>query len=119
MIRYVFVVGDLHPLLLAGLPAHIAVEIPITERPKRMPAPGVREETMVHLRYKENGSAEMTDPSLVRARGVVGRCGVSPLLSMVRDSSATVVSGASRIPFERSSRNRRFPWRCRSQTMME
>jgi hypothetical protein len=30
-----------------------------------MTAPGVREETMVLLRYKANGSAEMTDTSLV------------------------------------------------------
>jgi transposase len=83
-----------------------------------MTAPGVREETMVLLRYKANGSAAMTDTSLVRARGVAGRRGVSPLLSMVRDSSATVVSGASRIPFVRSSRDRRFPRRCRSSTMV-
>jgi hypothetical protein len=45
---------------------------------------------------------------------------VSPLESMVRDSSATVVSGASRIPFRRSSQFRRFPWRCcRSLTILE
>jgi hypothetical protein len=31
-----------------------------------MPAPGVREEAMVLLRYKVNGSAEMTDTSLAR-----------------------------------------------------
>ena len=31
--RYVFTVEDLHLLLLAGLPAHIAVGTPITERP--------------------------------------------------------------------------------------
>jgi transposase len=84
-----------------------------------MPAPGVREETMVLLRYKANGSAVMTDTSLVRARGVVGRHGASPLLSMVRRSPATVVSGVSRIPFERSSRDRRLAWRCRSSTMVE
>jgi transposase len=77
-----------------------------------MTAPGVREETMVQLRYKVNGSAVMTDPALVRAVA-------SPLESMVRDSSATVVSGASRIPFVRSSRIRRLPWRCRSSTMVE
>jgi transposase len=82
-----------------------------------MNEPGVREETA--MRYKANGSAEMTDKSLVRARGVVGRRVVSPLLSMVRESSATVASGVSRIPFERSSRIRRFPWRCRSSTMVE
>jgi len=82
-----------------------------------MNVPGVREETA--MRYKANGSAGMTDTSLVRARGVVGRRGVSPLLSMVRESSATVASGTSRIPFERSSRIRRFPWRCRSSTMVE
>ena len=71
------------------------------------------------MAYKENGSAAMTDTSLVRARGVRGRCGASPTLSMVRESSATVVSTAMCIPFERSSRNRRFPWRCRSWTRME
>jgi len=77
-----------------------------------MSAPGVREEAIVLLRYKVNGSAVMTDPALVRAVA-------SPLESMVRDSSATVVSGASRIPFVRSSRIRRLPWRCRSSTMVE
>jgi hypothetical protein len=64
--------------------------------------PGVRRET--EMRYKVNGSADMTDPPKVRA------C-ASPLVSMVRDLSATVASGASRIPFKRSSRIRRFPWR--------
>ncbi|MFN9007359.1 MAG: hypothetical protein ACK5ZF_18925, partial [Betaproteobacteria bacterium] len=75
-----------------------------------MTAPGVREETGVLLRYKVNGSAEMTDTSLVRARGVVRRRGASPSLSMVRRSSATVVSGGSRIPLKRSSRDRRLAW---------
>lgn len=59
-----------------------------------MPAPGVREETVVCavlLRYKMNGSAGMTDTSLVRARGVSSATVVSPLESMVRDSSATMV----------------------------
>jgi hypothetical protein len=79
--------------------------------------PGVREET--NMRYKVNGSAEMTDPSLVRVRGVRRRRVTSPLLSMVRESSVTVVSGESRIPFEKSSRIRRFPWRCRPSTIME
>jgi len=64
------------------------------------------------MRYKVNGSAEMTDPALVRAVA-------SPLESMVRESSATVVSAAMRIPFRRSSRFRRFPWRCRSLTILE
>jgi transposase len=82
-----------------------------------MKAPGVREETL--MRYKANGSAEMTDTSMVRACGVNGRRSASPLLSMVRESSVTVVSGASRIPFERSSRIRRFPWRSRSSMMVE
>jgi hypothetical protein len=83
-----------------------------------MTAPGVREERGVLLRYKVNGSAEMTVTSLVRARGVVGRRGASPSLSMVGRSSATVVSGESRIPFKRSSRDRRLAWRCRSSTMV-
>lgn len=38
---------------------------------------------------------------------------------MVRESSVTLVSGASRIPFERSSRFRRFPRRRRSLTKMK
>jgi hypothetical protein len=87
--------------------------------PGALSAPGVREETKVPLRYKVIGSAVMTDTSLVRARGVHGATVVSPLMSMIRDSSATVVSGASRIPFVRSSRIRRLPWRCRSSTMVE
>src|ERR1700680_1434747 len=53
------------------------------------------------------------------ARSRHAGCGVSPLESMVRDSSATVVSGVSRIPFRRSSQFRRFPWRCRSLTSLE
>jgi transposase len=52
------------------------------------------------VRYKVNGSADMTDPALVRAVA-------SPLESMVRDSSVTVVSAVIRIPFRRSSRFRR------------
>jgi hypothetical protein len=61
------------------------------------------------MRYKVNGSAEMTDTSLVRTHGVIGRCAVSPQLSMVRESSATLVSAAMRIPFVRSSRISTFP----------
>ena len=64
------------------------------------------------MRYKVNGSAEMTEAALVRAIA-------SPLESMVRDSSATVVSAAMRIPFKRSSQFRRFPWRCRSLVILE
>ncbi|MFN8993788.1 MAG: hypothetical protein ACK5X3_09055, partial [Pseudomonadota bacterium] len=79
-----------------------------TEHPRPMTAPGVREETTVPLRYKANGSAGMTDTSLVRARGVCDATVASPLLSMVRRSSATVVSGASRIPFDRSIPDRRL-----------
>jgi hypothetical protein len=37
-----------------------------SEHPRPMSVPGVREETLV--RYKANGSAVMTDTSLVRAR---------------------------------------------------
>jgi hypothetical protein len=47
--------------------------------------PGVPEETT--MRYKANGSAEMTDTSLVRACGVCRRLGASPLMSMVRISA--------------------------------
>ena len=43
------------------------------------------------LRYKVNGSAEMTEYALVRARSGDSRCGSSPPKSMVRGSSATVV----------------------------
>ena len=64
------------------------------------------------MRYKVNGSAEMTEQSMVRAIA-------SPRESMVGDSSATVASGASRIPFKRVSRIGRFPWRCHSSTMVE
>ena len=66
-----------------------------------MNVPGVREETV--LRYKVNGSAEYDRHVIGASPWFFRRHGVSPLLSMVRDSSATVVSGASRIPFERSS----------------
>jgi transposase len=82
-----------------------------------MNVPGVREETA--MRYKVNGSAEDDRPVIGASPWRFRRHGVSPLLSMVRDSSVTVVSGASRIPFERSSRIRRFPWRCRSSIMVE
>ena len=57
----------------------------------------VRGETI--LRYKVNGSAEMTDKALVRARSGCDRCGASPIESMVRGSSATVVSTVMCIPF--------------------
>ena len=82
-----------------------------------MNVPGVREETS--MRYEVSGSADMTDTSMVRTRSVRRRCVESPLLSMVRESSVTLVSGASRIPFERSSRIRRFPWRYHSSTIVE
>jgi hypothetical protein len=65
-----------------------------TEQFRPVTVPGVCEETFV--RYKANGSADMTAPSLVRAHGVVRRRWASPLLSMVRESSVTVVS-ASRL----------------------
>jgi transposase len=38
---------------------------------------------------------------------------------MVRESSATLVSAAMRIPFVRVSQIRRFPWRCHSSTIVE
>ena len=79
--------------------------------------PGVRGETT--LRYKVNGSAEMTEIALVRARSGDSRCGASPPESLVRESSATVVSTVMCIPFMRSSRIRRLPWRCRSLTILE
>jgi hypothetical protein len=61
-----------------------------------MDALGVRQEAMVLLRCKVNGSAGMTDTSLVRAHGVRSATVESPLLSMVRDSSAD--SGERREP---------------------
>src|SRR6202012_6008863 len=64
-----------------------------------------------------NGSAAMTDPPMVRTVRPARRA-VSPHRSMVRDSSATVVSSASCIPFVRSSQLRRIPWRCRSSTIV-
>jgi hypothetical protein len=51
----------------------------------------------------------MTDTALVRARSVVRRREVSPLVSMVRESSATVVSTAMCIPFERPESNSTTP----------
>ena len=78
---------------------------------------GVRGET--DLGYKVNGSADMTDASMVRARSGCCRCGASPRESMVRESSATVVSTVMCIPFMRSSRIRRLPWRCRSLAILE
>jgi hypothetical protein len=80
----------------------------------------------IALRYKVNGSAEddgadywarhWCEPAGV-ARAEAPRC--EPASEHGPGSSATVASGASRIPFERSSRIRRFPWRCRSSTMLE
>ena len=61
----------------------------------------------------------MSDASMVRARSGDSLGGASPRESMVRASSATVASGASRIPFRRASRFRRLAWRCRSSTMLE
>jgi len=75
-----------------------------------VPGAGVRGETTVG--YKVSGGAEMTDYPLVRA------C-ASPLISVVRDSSATLASAAMCIPFKRSSRIRRFPWRRRSSIILE
>lgn len=75
-------------------------------RPARVP--GVPEEA--GMRYKVNGGAEMSDTSLVRARSVERRIVASPSLSMVRNSSVTLVSAAMPIPFERWSRFRRLPW---------
>ncbi len=46
------------------------------------------------MRYKVSGSAEMTDMSLVRARGVSRRLGASPSLSMVRESSVAAAKQA-------------------------
>jgi len=88
-----------------------------SEQPNPARGPGVPEETT--MRYKVSGDAEMTDTSWVRVRGVSPRRSASPSLSLVRESSVRLVSGVSRIPFERSSRFRRFPWRRRSSTMME
>ena len=48
----------------------------VSEHPKRLSAPVVRGETV--LRYKVNGSAEMTEHALVRAGSGDSRCGASP-----------------------------------------
>ena len=72
-----------------------------------MNVPGVREETV--LRYKVNGSAEDDRHVIGASPRRHQRRGVSPLLSMVRDSSATLVSTAMCIPFMRSSRNSTTP----------
>ena len=48
----------------------------VSEHPNRLAAPVVRGETV--LRYKVNGSAEMTEHALVRARSGDSRCGASP-----------------------------------------
>ena len=61
------------------------------------------------MRYKVNGSAEMTDNALVRAHGGYSRCGASPPESMVRGSSATVVSTVMCIPFMRPESNSTTP----------
>ena len=45
----------------------------------------------------------MTGRSLVPAGDVSGRRVTSPVYSMIRESSVTLLSGASRIPFARSS----------------
>jgi hypothetical protein len=58
------------------------------------------------MRYNVDGSAAMTGKSLVPVRDVTGRRVASPVHSMVRESSVTLVSGASRIPFERSNRTK-------------
>jgi hypothetical protein len=55
------------------------------------------------MTYNVGSSAAMTDNPLVRAYDAGKRREASPGLSMVRESSVTVASGASRIPFERSS----------------
>ncbi|MGH8113007.1 MAG: transposase [Rhodanobacteraceae bacterium] len=51
---------------------------------------------------KGKGAAKMTDQPLARA------C-ASPIVSIVRDSSATLVNAAMRTPFLRMTRIRRFP----------
>lgn len=76
-----------------------------TGRSNQLPNPAVAGQAFAKkqsLRYKVDGGAEMTDQPLVRA------C-ASPLISMVRESSATLASAAMRIPFERSSRISTFP----------
>ena len=45
------------------------------------------------MSYTVNGRAEIADTSLRQARGVIGRLGANPSVSMVRESSLTLVSG--------------------------
>ena len=52
-------------------------------------ARGVRGETI--MRYKVNGSAEMTDKAMVRACSGCGRCCASPTKSMGRFESLSGV----------------------------
>ena len=96
------VTGGLGRLIL-----RIGLCAPLHSFPGPPIVPGVPEETL--LRYNTGGSALMTGRSLVPAYDVTARRVASPVHSMVRESSVTLVSGASRIPFERSSRFRRFP----------
>src|ERR1700741_4486000 len=83
-------------------------------RGRRVRRNGTKRET----RYK-GGRRRRDDRQTNGAHWRPARREVSPLESMVRDSSATVVSGASCIPFVRSSQLRRIPWRCRSLTRLE
>lgn len=108
---YVAHVGDRHivkrmpngpPVNCSGLQSNPSIT---TQLPNPARGPGVRKETGFapptcvtrDLPYMANGGADMADPPLVLAYA-------SPLLSMVRESSATVASAAMRIPFMRSSR---------------
>src|SRR5258708_39998414 len=70
---------------------------------------------MRYTRERQRGDDRQT----IGARSRHAGSAVSPLERMVRESSATVVSSASCIPFTRSSQYRRFPWRCRSLTSLE
>jgi hypothetical protein len=84
-----------------------AMQIPLPGQsfPNQLPNPAVAGQAFAKkqvLQYKMGGGAEMTDPPLVQA------C-ASPSISMVRESSATLVSTAMGIPFERSSRISTFP----------
>src|ERR1700741_5187569 len=76
-----------------------------------------RNGTTRETRYK-GGRRRRDDRQTNGAHWRPARREVSPLESMVRDSSATVVSSASCIPFTRSSQFRRIPGRCRPPTIV-
>ena len=79
----------------------------ITEHPMPLHVRGVPEVT--ERDDNENNSAKMTDPPLVRARGVSHRRKASPVLSMVRESD----EGYFPMPQGSMWAAQAILWRCR------